>query len=66
MSQLAETLQRVIDMPVWDRTGLTGNYYFAFRFAQDVNADLKADAPSLGNRASRKRWSQTGKKKGPG
>jgi uncharacterized protein (TIGR03435 family) len=48
MSQLAETLQRAIDMPVWDRTGLPGNYYFAFRFAQGLSADLKTDAPSLG------------------
>jgi uncharacterized protein (TIGR03435 family) len=47
MSQLAETLQRVTGMPVWDRTGLAGNYDFAFRYAQELSADLKTDAPSL-------------------
>jgi uncharacterized protein (TIGR03435 family) len=47
ISQLAETLQRVTKMPVWDRTGLSGNYYFAFRYAQEVAADVVTDAPSL-------------------
>ncbi len=47
MSQLAETLQRVTGTPVWDRTGLSGNYYFGFRYAQEIAAELDADAPSL-------------------
>jgi len=47
MSQLAETLQRSLGMPVWDRTGLAGNYYFAFRYMRDLATDLEADAPAL-------------------
>jgi uncharacterized protein (TIGR03435 family) len=50
MSQLAETLQRPTSMPVWDRTGLSGNYYFAFRYAQDLSTELQVDAPSLRRR----------------
>ncbi len=30
---------------VWDQTGVTGDYYFAFRYAQDDNPET--DAPSL-------------------
>jgi uncharacterized protein (TIGR03435 family) len=30
---------------VWEQTGVTGDYYFAFRYAQDDNPE--ADAPSL-------------------
>lgn len=47
MLQLAETLARSTGMPVWDRTGLSGSYYFALRYAQDLDAELKTDAPSL-------------------
>jgi uncharacterized protein (TIGR03435 family) len=48
MSQLAETLQRSMKMPVWDRTGLTGTYYFAFRYARDSGAaDFTSDVPAL-------------------
>lgn len=45
--QLAETLQRSIGVPIWDRTGLRGNYDFAFRYAQGLRADLETDAPAL-------------------
>jgi uncharacterized protein (TIGR03435 family) len=34
-------------VPVWDRTGLSGNYDFAFRYAQGLSADRNTDAPSL-------------------
>jgi uncharacterized protein (TIGR03435 family) len=47
MAQLVETLQRSLGMPVWDRTGLSGNYYFAFRYTQVFRPDLETDAPSL-------------------
>jgi uncharacterized protein (TIGR03435 family) len=48
MSQLAETLQRSIKMPVWDRTGLPGTYYFAFRYARDSGvAEFTSDVPAL-------------------
>jgi uncharacterized protein (TIGR03435 family) len=46
MAQLAQVLQRSTGMPVWDRTGLAGNYDFAFRFA-GLGADVAADIPSL-------------------
>ena len=48
MSQLAETLQRSMKMPVWDRTALTGTYYFAFRYALDsAVADFTSGVPAL-------------------
>jgi uncharacterized protein (TIGR03435 family) len=47
MSQLAETLQRSTETPVWDRTGLSGVYDFAFRFARDLSAESENVAPSL-------------------
>jgi uncharacterized protein (TIGR03435 family) len=47
ISKLVETLQRVLaGKMVWDQTGVTGDYYFAFRYARDDNPE--ADAPSLG------------------
>jgi uncharacterized protein (TIGR03435 family) len=45
MAQLAETLQRSNGTPVWDRTGLTGNYYFAFRYAEDLSSDVDTQIP---------------------
>jgi uncharacterized protein (TIGR03435 family) len=48
MSQLAERLQRLTGVPVWDRTGLTRNYDFAFRYAADPDVDPGTDVPSLG------------------
>jgi uncharacterized protein (TIGR03435 family) len=48
MTQLAQTLHRVTGIPVWDRTGLSGNYDFSFTFAQDPGTDSKTDSPSLG------------------
>jgi uncharacterized protein (TIGR03435 family) len=47
ISQLAEILQRSTSIPVWDRTGLSGNYYFAFRYAQGLTTELQPNAPSL-------------------
>lgn len=45
-SQLAETLQRSIEIPVWNRTGLSGNYYFAFRYALESGTSLEVAAPA--------------------
>jgi bla regulator protein BlaR1 len=43
MLQLTEALQRVLRVSVLDQTGLSGNYYFAFEFAQeDHPADVEA------------------------
>lgn len=47
LSRLAETLHRVIGLPVWDRTGLSKDYDFAFRYRQDLSADVATDVPSL-------------------
>lgn len=63
MSQLAQTLQRVTGEPVWDRTGLSGNYYFAFRYAPDEKPDT--DAPSLGKALKENLGLQLEKQKGP-
>ena len=65
MSQLAETLQRSIDMPVWDRTGLSGNYYFAFRYTEFLSADLDTDAPSLATALQQNLGLKLEKQKGP-
>ena len=47
IAKLAETLQRSLKVPIWDRTGLAGSYDFAFRYTQDPAAEFHADAPSL-------------------
>jgi uncharacterized protein (TIGR03435 family) len=47
ISQLAETLQRSLGVPVSDGTGLAGIYDFAFRFSEDLSAEHQTDAPSL-------------------
>jgi uncharacterized protein (TIGR03435 family) len=65
MSQLAETLQRSTGMSVWDRTGLSGNYYFAFRYAQGLSADLQTDAPSLATALQENLGLKLEKQKGP-
>lgn len=65
MSQLAETLQRSISMPVWDRTGLSGNYYFAFRYTELLSADLDTDAPSLATALQKNLGIKLEKQKGP-
>jgi uncharacterized protein (TIGR03435 family) len=46
MSQLAATVQRVLETPVWDRTGLSGSYDFAFRFTKGLSPGV-ADAPFI-------------------
>jgi uncharacterized protein (TIGR03435 family) len=65
VSQLAETLQRVVGVPVWDRTGLTGNYDFAFRYAQGLSADIKTDAPALATALKENLGLTMKKQKGP-
>jgi uncharacterized protein (TIGR03435 family) len=65
MAQLAETLQRSIQTPVWDRTGLTGNYYFAFRYTQDLSADHITDAPALAAALRESLGLRLEKQKGP-
>jgi uncharacterized protein (TIGR03435 family) len=47
LSQLTETLGRILGMPLWDQTGLQGKYDSAFRFSHDLSADTQTDAPSL-------------------
>jgi uncharacterized protein (TIGR03435 family) len=67
MAQLAETLQRSNGTPVWDRTGLTGNYYFAFRYSQDLSPDLDTQAsyPSLSAALQQNLGLEMKKQKGP-
>jgi uncharacterized protein (TIGR03435 family) len=47
LSQLIQTLGRIVGMPLWDQTGLEGKYDFAFRFSEDSGTDSQTDAPSL-------------------
>jgi len=65
MSQLAETLQRSMKVPVWDRTGLTGNYYFAFRYALESGAGSDADAPAVATALQESLGLKLEKQKGP-
>jgi uncharacterized protein (TIGR03435 family) len=48
MAQLATTLGRSTGSAMWDRTGLSGSYDFAFRFAFNVSPDAVSTAPGLG------------------
>ena len=38
----------VMQTPIWDRTGLTGNYDFEFRYVGNPDSASDADAPWLG------------------
>jgi bla regulator protein BlaR1 len=40
MLQLTETLQRLLNTAVLDQTGLSGQYYFAFRYAAEDDPDV--------------------------
>jgi len=46
MPQFCEALQRQLDKPVWDETGLKGNYYFSLRYARE-NAPATANYPTI-------------------
>jgi uncharacterized protein (TIGR03435 family) len=46
MSQLSEALQRLVGTAVFDRTGLTGRYYFAIEYA-DAHAPPEVTLPNL-------------------
>ena len=65
MPQLAETLQRSISLPVWDRTGLLGIYDFALRYAEGLSIDLETDAPSLATALQESLGLKLAKQKGP-
>jgi uncharacterized protein (TIGR03435 family) len=65
MSQLAETLQRSMRMPVWDRTSLSGKYDFAFRYTQGLSADFVPEAPSLATALQENLGLKLKKQKGP-
>lgn len=40
MLQLTETLQRMLNTAVVDQTGLSGKYYFGFRYAKEDDPDI--------------------------
>jgi uncharacterized protein (TIGR03435 family) len=62
--KLVETLQRVLGgKMVWDQTGVTGDYYFAFRYARDN--DPEADAPPLATALQKNLGLELKKQKGP-
>jgi uncharacterized protein (TIGR03435 family) len=64
MLQLCEELERIEEAVVWDRTGVQGKYYFAFRFAMPNGPD-DADAPPLGAALQRSLGLKLEKHKGP-
>ncbi|HVW10352.1 MAG TPA: TIGR03435 family protein [Bryobacteraceae bacterium] len=47
IDQLAQNLALFLHQPVWNRTGVTGNYEYKFRYAMDDDPSI--DAPSLEN-----------------
>jgi len=46
-SQLADELSEDLDAFVWDQTGMTGKYYFGFKFLSVQHPSDTADAPSI-------------------
>lgn len=65
MAQLAKELSRVNRATFWDRTGLSGQYSVKFRYLQDLSADSKSDAPSLGTALQESLGIKLEKQKGP-
>lgn len=65
MSQLASTLERAIQTPVWDQTGVSGNFSFVFRFWHDLSAERENDAPALGTAMEEALGLRLEKRKGP-
>lgn len=64
MAKLVDTLRRVLGgKMVWDQTGVTGDFYFAFRYAQDDNPE--SDAPSLAAALRDNLGMELKKQKGP-
>ncbi|HXE62549.1 MAG TPA: TIGR03435 family protein [Bryobacteraceae bacterium] len=47
IDELAQSLGLSLHQPVWNRTGVTGNYDYTFRYAMDDDPSI--DAPSLEN-----------------
>jgi uncharacterized protein (TIGR03435 family) len=64
MTELAQTLQRSLRTPVWDRTGITGRYDFWFRYA-NVNASPEVDVPWAGTALEESLGLMLEKQKGP-
>jgi uncharacterized protein (TIGR03435 family) len=65
MAQLAATLERSTRMPVWDQTGLSGNYSFTFRYARDLGADSATGEPFLPTALRESLGLELKKQKGP-
>jgi uncharacterized protein (TIGR03435 family) len=64
ISRLVDTLRQVLGgKMVWDQTGITGDYYFAFRYASDDNPEV--DAPSLASALRENLGLELKKQKGP-
>ncbi len=64
MASLVETLKHQLGgKMVWDQTGVMGDYYFAFRYAQDDNPE--SDAPSLAAALRENLGLELKKQKGP-
>lgn len=64
IADLAANLARSTSIPVWDLTGLTGKYDFTFRYAQDLGAESRSDAPALATALQENLGLQLKKQKG--
>ncbi len=64
MSRLAETVSEILSAFVEDKTGLSGKYYFGFRFLRDVGATASS-APSLPAALQEELGLKLEKQKGP-
>jgi uncharacterized protein (TIGR03435 family) len=64
MAQLTDTLEQQLRTFVLDRTGLTGNYYFAFKCLQ-IDTTEDADAPTLFQALQSELGLRLDKQKGP-
>jgi uncharacterized protein (TIGR03435 family) len=64
IAELAQELQRILHTAVWDRTGITGRYDFAFRYA-NVNASPDVDVPWAGTALEDSLGLMLDKQKGP-
>jgi len=47
LSRLAAEISNAVGAPVWDRTNLTDEYYFGFRFLRDDGAGANARDPNV-------------------
>jgi uncharacterized protein (TIGR03435 family) len=65
MSQLADTISETLSAFVLDQTGMTGNYYFGFKFLEVNNPGEDVDASSIFSALQDELGLKLEKQKGP-